>query len=146
MTKEKAIPSEVIDEPLIPHWMRGFLMLAAIYNLIWGIFIYNFPEAYFTWITAKEPTVIDVVQYQGLGVLLFAGVFLTAAIYPFKVWYMLWAGVAAKLFGGILVFYLIMETEVTKKFIFHLIMNDLVWVGPLFIIALKVTNARKCIS
>lgn len=123
--------------------MRGFLLLAAIYNLIWGLFIYNFPEAYYAWISGEDPVFKEIVKYQGLGILFFAGAFLTAAIYPLKVWYLVWAGFLAKLFGGLLVYVFVMEYGFTKKFLFQLLMNDLIWVLPLLLIALKIHAAKK---
>ena len=35
----------------IEPWMRGFLLLAGVYNLGWGFFIYEFPTAFYHWVT-----------------------------------------------------------------------------------------------
>ena len=135
-----AQPEETI--PAVSPWMRGVLLMAAIYNLAWGIFIYNFPEAFYHWVTESTGDTPDIISYQGAGVLLSAVLYFVSALYPQKFWYFIIIGVLSKIFGPIWFYYDIMEQQVTKKFLFHFIMNDIAWVTPLGIIAYRSSQIK----
>lgn len=127
---------------IVQPWIRGLLLLAGIYNLAWGFFIYNFPDAFITWLSQGAiPKADPIVGYQGLGVLLLAGMFLWTAIYFHKLGYLVWVAIVLKLVGGPWTFYMLLDGLYTKRFLFHLIMNDLIWVIPLTFIALKWTRS-----
>jgi len=126
------------EEPLrFEPWMRGVLLLAGIYNLAWGFFIKNFPNSFYQWVTETENPAIPAIEWQGLGVLFFGVFYTLTALYPKKLWYLIIAGILSKLLGGIWFYFVVMEQTVTNKFLFHLIMNDLVWVVPFTIIAVR---------
>lgn len=120
-----------------PNWMRGFLILSGMYNLAWGLFIYNFPDAFYKWITKSTEAVPPLIVYQGIGVLTFAILYLIAALYPVRLWFLIALGVVSKLLGAIGFFIIIMNQQVTKTFLFHFFMNDLIWVLPLSFIAVR---------
>ena len=124
--------TELSRQALFPHWMRGVLLLAGGYNVLWGIFIVWFPESFFSWVTQSEALVPDIIKWQGRGVLFMAVVYLVTAIHPGRYWYLIFAAAFTKLAGGIWFYYAILETEVGKEGIFHLLMNDAIWI-PLFI-------------
>lgn len=132
------------NKSVVQPWMRGVLLLAGIYNLAWGLFIYNFPSAFIRWLSDGAITEAGtLVDYQGLGVLLLAGAFLWAAIYFRKLGYLVWVAIVLKLVGGPWTFYMLLDGLYTKRFLFHLIMNDLLWVIPLTIIALKWSPSNR---
>ena len=133
------------EEPLpgLSPWMRGVLLLAAIYNLAWGIFIYNFSDAFFHWVTESTRVTPDIISYQGIGVMLFAALYFVSALYPQKFWYFIIIGVISKIIGSIWFYLNIMEQQVTKRFLFHIIMNDIAWVIPLAIIAFRASQIKK---
>ncbi len=126
------------EEPLrFEPWMRGVLLLAGIYNLAWGFFIKNFPNSFYQWVTETENPAIPAIEWQGLGVLFFGVLYALTALYPRRLWYLVIAGILSKLLGGLWFYFIIMEQTITNKFIFHLIMNDLVWVVPFTIITMR---------
>lgn len=127
-------------------WMRGVLLLAGIYNLAWGFFIYNFPDAFYQWVTATEKPAIPAIGWQGMGVLFFGVLYMATALYPGKLWYLLIAGILSKLLGGMWFYWVVMQQEVTNKFLFHLIMNDLVWIIPFTIIATRAWKVYRVAS
>lgn len=129
--------------PAISPWMRGVLLLAAIYNLAWGIFIYNFPDAFYHWVTGSTGATPGIISYQGIGVLLFAALYFVSALYPQKFWYFILLGVLSKIIGSAWFYFEIMDQQVTKRFLFHIIMNDLAWVFPLGIIAYRASQIKK---
>lgn len=130
----------------IEPWMRGVLLLAGFYNLGWGFFIYNFPDSFYQWVTLSDKTALPVITWQGLGVLVFGVVYIITAVYPIKLWFLLVIGLLSKLAGALWFFLFIMEGVINKKFLFHIIMNDLIWVIPFGVILWRmmiVRNAKK---
>lgn len=132
------------NKTIVQPWMRGVLLFAGVYNLAWGLFIYNFSDAFIKWLS--QGVILEapsIVAYQGMGVLLLAGIFVWTAIYFQKLGYLVWVAIVFKLIGGPWTFYMLLDGLYTKRFLFHLIMNDLIWVIPLTIIALKWSQSNK---
>ncbi|CAN5130841.1 hypothetical protein BH23BAC1_BH23BAC1_00070 [soil metagenome] len=127
----------------VPQWMRGFLLLASIYNVAWGIFIYNFPTSYFRWLTKSSLEAPALISYQGLGTLIFGAIYLSAALYPLKLWFLIPLGIISKIAGAIGAYFIIMDQMITRTFLFQVIMNDLVWVIPFIIIYYEVMMVRR---
>lgn len=124
--------------------MRGVLLLAGVYNLAWGLFIYSFPEAFHQWLTAKAVAYAGkLVIYQGMGVFIFGMMYILTALYPLRFWYLILLGLLSKLLGAIGVYFFIIDKTVTKQFIFHLLVNDLVWLVPLAFITYRAFWFRK---
>lgn len=121
--------------PRIQPWMRGFLLLAVGYHILWGVLISQFPEAFYQWVSRTDQAPNLLVTYQGYGVLLMALVYLCAGLYPTRLWFLPGIGAFSKLFGAIGFWYIIMEQQVTKRLWFHILINDLVWVPVLLYIS-----------
>lgn len=120
-------------QTLFPNWMRGFLLISAIYNLFWGAFIAWFPETFYQWVTESSGTAPDVILWQGRFVLLLGVGYFIAALHPGKYWYLIFVGLATKLAGAIWFYLAVLKGEVGKQALFHLIMNDGIWI-PFFVV------------
>ena len=127
----------------VDPWMRGLLLVAGAYNTGWGVFIYAFPDTFYRWITQTEHVTPALITWQGVGVLAFGVAYLLAAVYPLQLWLLIGIGFFSKLIGGIGFYFVVMEQNLTKKYIFHLIMNDLVWLIPLGIILVRVWQIKR---
>ena len=123
--------------------MRGLLLVAGAYNIGWGVFIYAFPDTFYRWITQTEQVAPALITWQGLGVLAFGVAYLLAAVYPTRLWFLVGAGFLSKLVGAVGFYFVVMEQNLTKKYIFHLIMNDMVWLIPLGIILVRVWQIKR---
>jgi hypothetical protein len=134
---------QLIESPRVEPWMRGVLLLASAYNIGWGFFIYNFPESFYQWVSQTEGQAPAIVEWQGLGVLFFGFVYLAVAIYPATLWYLLLLGIASKAIGAAWFYFDIMEQSINKKYLFHLIMNDLVWLLPFVLIVIRAYKVRQ---
>lgn len=130
-------------QSLFPQWMRGFLLVAAAYNVLWGVFIGWFPETFYQWVTESEAVAPSVISWQGKGVLAMAAVYLICAIHPGKCWFLIALGAITKIAGAFWFYAVILETEVGKRGIFHLLMNDLIWVPLLIWIAYSGYQYKK---
>ncbi|OEK07150.1 hypothetical protein [Roseivirga misakiensis] len=117
---------------IFPNWIRGLLLAATAYNILWGILIGWFPETFYQWVTETKNAAPSIIEWQGKAVLAMAAAYLACAIHPGKFWYLAFFGALTKLGGGIWFYYTILEQEVGKKGIFHLLMNDAIWI-PFFV-------------
>ena len=127
----------------VEPWMRGLLLLTGAYNIGWGLFIYAFPNSFYRWVTQTDHLAPALITWQGLGVTAFGIAYLLAAIYPTRLWFFIGLGLFSKLIGGIGFYFMVMQQTITKKYIFHLLMNDLVWLIPLGIILVRVIRVRQ---
>lgn len=127
----------------IEPWMRGLLLLAGFYNLGWGVFINQFPRAFYHWVTMSAKTAPLAIEWHGLGVLLFGVLYIITTIYPYRLWFLLAAGLVSKILGGLWFYFYIMEKNINNRFLFHLIMNDLVWVIPFTVILWRIVKLRS---
>ncbi|MGM0581850.1 MAG: hypothetical protein ACQETL_14275 [Bacteroidota bacterium] len=128
---------------MIQAWMRGVLLIASVYNIAWSVFLFWSPNSYVKWMTEGAQNENQWVLYQAIGILVVAFFLFMGFLKPIKFkWFILFSFLA-KLLGGIAVYFLIMESEFTKKFMFHLLMNDLVWLLPLLSIVLTAFKSEK---
>lgn len=125
------------EQRFFPQWMRGFLLAAAAYNVLWGFLMAWMPESFYHWVTQTDNTTPGIIVWQGRGVLVLALLFVASAIHPGKFWYLPALGALAKLLGALWFYVTILDQSLNDKAIFHLIMNDLVWVPFLIFIALR---------
>jgi len=122
--------------------MRGVLLLGAFYNAAWSIFLFYKPDSFLIWITEGVQQNNPIVLYQAIGVGI-VGIFMfTAMLDPSKYRTLILLTFLAKLLGGGVVYFLLMEEQFTKKFMFHLLMNDLVWLLPLASILFTVYRSK----
>ena len=131
------------QQAIFPNWMRGFLMIACVYNVFWGIFIAWFPESFYHWVTESQSATPDIIIWQGRAVLLMGFVYLATAMHPGKFWYFPIIGIATKLGGGIWFYLVILEGKLGDQALFHLIMNDGIWIPFLVMIAIKGLAYKK---
>jgi hypothetical protein len=128
---------------MIQAWMRGVLLIASVYNVAWSVFLFWSPNSYIKWMTEGIQTENQWVFYQAIGILVVAIMLFMGFLKPLKFkWFILFSFLA-KLLGGFAVYLLIMESEFTKKFMFHLLMNDLVWLLPLLAIVRAAFKSEK---
>ncbi|WP_340153120.1 hypothetical protein [uncultured Marivirga sp.] len=128
---------------MIQAWMRGVLLIASVYNVAWSVFLFWSPNSYIKWMTDGAQTENQWVSYQAIGILVVAVMLFMGFLKPLKFKWFILLSFLAKLMGGIAVYLLIMESAFTKKFMFHLLMNDLVWLLPLLAIVLAAFKSEK---
>ena len=124
-------------QPLIPHWMRGFLLIATAYNAAWGAFIIWYPNTFYQWVSASELDAPAIIQWQGRIVLLMAIAYLMGALYPRKFWYLVLIGALTKIIGATWFGMVILNGAPEKSGLFHLIMNDIIWIPFLAVIGYR---------
>ena len=128
---------------MIQAWMRGVLLIASVYNVAWSAFLFWSPSSYIKWITNGAQTENGWVSYQAIGILIVGLMLFGGFLKPLKLKWLILASFIAKLLGGVVVYLIIMESVFTKKFMFHLLMNDLVWLFPLVFIVIAAFKPEK---
>ncbi len=126
-----------------PQWMRGLLLILTMYNIAWGLFMYYFPDAFYQWISFNQSSTSAFISYLGIIFWLAALIFFLVALYPLKYWYLIFLAVISKLIGDFWLYNEYMHPHTTKKFLFHILMNDLIWIIPLGIVALTAYKLKK---
>jgi len=127
----------------VEPWMRGLLLLAGAYNLGWGFFIYNFPQSFYQWVSQTDSASPGIIEWQGLGVMAFGLVYVALAVYPVTLWYLLAIGIASKLIGAAGFYWIVLDGVFSKQYLFHLIMNDLIWVIPFTFILVRMIGIKQ---
>jgi len=128
---------------MIQAWMRGVLLISSVYNIAWSVFLFWSPESYIKWMTEGAQSDNHWVFYQALGILVVAIMLFMGFLKPLKFKWLIFFSFLAKLLGGVVVYFLIMDSQFSKKFVFHLLMNDWVWLVPLFSIVLAAFKSEK---
>lgn len=109
---------------------RIILRLAAIYNLIWGLWVGLFPQHFFELVGME--LVNHEVIWQGMGMVI--GVYgigyWIASYHPLKHWPIVLVGLLGKLFGPLGFFIQYANGAIPFGFFYTLISNDFIWWIP----------------
>ena len=123
--------------------MKLTLRLAAVYNILWGIWVVLFPQQIFS-LTGME-AINHPMVWQGMGMVI--GVYglgyWWASYNPTKHWPIVAVGFLGKIFGpaGFLLNYF--QGNVPFSFSYMLITNDIIWWIPFFLILRKVHSEHQ---
>jgi len=82
-------------------WMRWALVLAGIYNLVWGAAVILYPNALFSLIGMEPPRYPQIWQCVGMIVGVYGVGYLLAARRPLRHWPIVLVGLLGKLLGPI---------------------------------------------
>lgn len=123
--------------------MSGVLKLAAVYNIVWGLWVGLFPSHFFI-LTGMEPLNHPMI-WQGMGMVI--GVYglgyWWASYDPVRHWPIVAVGFLGKILGpaGFAVNYFF--EKVPRSFGYTLITNDLIWWIPFAAILSHVHKTSK---
>lgn len=120
-----------------PKWMKITLILAGIYNLVWGLITIITPELYFNISKMPLPNYPELWQCIGMIVGVFGVGYIIAAFDPYKHWPIILVGLLGKIlgpFGFINAYY---KGTFTLTAGLTNITNDLVWWIPFTVILIK---------
>ena len=126
-----------------PRWQRIALLVAGLQCLIWGVFIIAWPErssvAYgFT----EPPTELFLWQGTGLVIVLFGVGYTIASTNPMQHWVIILIGMLSKSLGPIGMAWTVYQEHVSRRVLFLIPINDLIWLIPFALILLKVYRKR----
>jgi hypothetical protein len=114
-----------MNTPLIKLWVKGTLVMLASYNLIWGLLLYNYPEAYLTWVGVADGVAIaENAVSIGILYLLQAAFFTALPILISRRGAWLFAALLLKVSSIVTTLYMLNDIAISKKLYFQVVSND----------------------
>ena len=126
-----------------PRWMRTTLVLAGVYNLLWGAFIIAAPNAIFEWADMSPPLYPQIWQCVGMIVGVYGIGYLIASRDPLRHWPIVLVGLLGKVFGPIGFLDAAAKGDLPWSFGWTIITNDLIWWIPFTLILISARRAAK---
>ncbi len=118
-------------------WMQRTLLLAGIYNVLWGSWVVLFPSHMFIIAQMTPPNYPWLWQAVGMTILVFGVAYLLAHRDPLRHWPIVAAGVLGRILGPIGFFYALHQGSIAWKFGMTLLTNDALWLIPFSLILWK---------
>jgi hypothetical protein len=128
------------------RWVVGVLILAAVYNVVWGGFVVFFPMAFFDWLAIPRPSYPQFWQCIGMMVGVFGVGYLIAAGDPVRHWPIVLVGLLGKVLGPIGFLNAALRGELPWAFGWTLVTNDLIWWVPFGLILYGVFQRRGTVE
>jgi small multidrug resistance pump len=125
-----------------PRTMKIILLIAAVYNIIWGGFVVVFPLAAFEWAGMEPPRYPQIWQCVGMVVGVYGVGYAIAARDPLRHWPIILVGFLGKILGPIGFFFYAMNGEIPWIWIWVILSNDLIWWFPFGAILLNAFQAE----
>ena len=113
-----------------PRWMKGVLVAAGIYNLLFGLWAVGWPHLWFQWSGLASPVHPMLWQCIGMIVGVYGIGYLVASRNPLRHWPIVLVGFLGKLFGPIGFAWSIAQGSLPLSAAWITILNDLVWLVP----------------
>lgn len=109
------------------------LLLAGLYNILWGTWTVLFPQHAFELLGMELPRYIELWQCVGMIVAVYGLGYISVASDPIKYWPVILVGFLGKLFGPIGFVMAFVNGTFPLGFGVHIIFNDLIWLVPFFL-------------
>lgn len=133
----------------IPTWVPLVLRLAAIYNIVWGLFVISCPQLAFNWLGLSPPNYPSIVQCLGMVIGVYGIGYWIAARDAATHWPIVLVGLLGKVFGPIGFIYTALKGELPWSLGITILTNDLAWWLPftaILIHAARVHEFRRSAS
>ncbi len=113
-----------------PGWFKTTLVLAGLYNLIWGAWVLLFPLAIFSWAEMAPPRYPQIWQCVGMIVGVYGIAYLLAARDPLRLWPVILVGFLGKILGPIGFLSSAIRGDLPWAWGMTIVTNDLIWWIP----------------
>lgn len=123
--------------------MRAALWLAAVYNVVWGLWITLLPWTAFDWIGMPPPNYPAIWQCLGMVVGVYGIGYACAATAPLRHWPIVLVGLLGKVFGPLGFLLAALHGELPWRFGWLLLTNDLIWWAPFALILRAAYHAPR---
>jgi len=106
----------------------GFLMVGGVYQLALGLLARWFPESFGLWLSDGTGIAVATIRSYGLYLLILGLAALISARWPVKARWILLLLIVSLVVSAAWQYFVLVDQTINKKFLFHLIMNTLLWV------------------
>jgi hypothetical protein len=118
--------------------MKIILKIAAVYNILWGLWVDLFPNHFFELVGMGLPVHTTIWQGMGMVIGVFGLGYWWASYAPLRHWPIVAIGFLGKIFGPLGFFINYYLGEIEFGFFYTLITNDFIWWIPFGYILWKV--------
>ena len=130
-----SIPVEFMSSKNTKSWFRPVLVIAGVYNILFGMLVVLFPSLIFDRLGLEPPRYPAIWQCVGMIVGVYGVGYLIASRDPHRHWPIVLVGLMGKVFGPIgFVYSAIITHELPLAFGWVLVPNDLIWWVPFSVI------------
>jgi flavin reductase (DIM6/NTAB) family NADH-FMN oxidoreductase RutF len=124
--------------------MKNILLIAGLYNILWGSWVIFFPLHVFQLTGARLPQYPEIWQCVGMIVAVYGLGYAIAAYSPIRHWPIVLVGLLGKVFGPIGFVWSIYNDVFPLSFGINIIFNDLIWWIPFALILKEAYKANQC--
>jgi peroxiredoxin len=124
-------------------WMRNVLIAAALYNLVWGVWVVLFPESGFRLAGLPLPPYPEIWQCLGMIVGAYGIGYAIAATDPFRHWPIVFVGLLGKVLAAIVFVHGVRVGHLPLRAGWTILTNDLIWWAPFGMILYRVYAEHK---
>ncbi|MEM6885791.1 MAG: SelL-related redox protein [Verrucomicrobiota bacterium] len=114
----------------MPNWTKATLLLAGIYNLLWGAWVVLLPATAFKWLSVDPPKYLELWQCIGMIVGCYGIAYLIASTNPARYWPITLVGLLGKVAGPIGFIQALSNGVFPLSFGWLIVFNDLIWWIP----------------
>lgn len=118
------------QSPHSPNWMKYVLLLAGVYNVLWGALNILFPTMIFTAIGMEFPRYPELWQCIAMIIGTYGAGYFIAATAPYRHWPIVLVGLLGKLAGPVGFSWALLNGTLPGLFGLTIITNDLIWWIP----------------
>ncbi len=119
------------------------LKLAAIYNIVWGLWVVLLPTHFFELVGMETPLHLMIWQGMGMVIGVYGLGYWWASKDPARHWPIVAVGFLGKIFGPIGFIMNYLQGNVPFGFFYTLITNDFIWWIPFFLILREANKRHK---
>jgi hypothetical protein len=123
--------------------MRGVLLAAALYNVLWGALVVLFPFALFRVLAMELPNYPEIWQCVGMIVGVYGVGYAVAALDPLRHWPIVLVGLLGKVFGPVGFVSAVAAGDLPLRFGLTLLTNDIIWWLPFALILLHAYRINR---
>lgn len=117
-----------------PTWMRAVLVAAAIYDLLWGVWVVLYPNAVFQMAGIAPPPYPELWQQFGLAVAIGGIGYAIASTNPTRHWPIVLIGYIGKVLGPFGFWRAATQAHLPWSLAWMVVVNDLIWWVPMGLI------------
>ncbi len=114
----------------VKRWAVPVLLLAGMYNILWGAYVVLFPFSFFDFFELQRPLYPQFWQCIGMIVGVYGVGYIAAATDPLRHWPIVLVGFMGKIFGPIGFLDALLRGTFPPSFGWMILFNDLIWWIP----------------
>lgn len=126
-----------------PFWTKAVLLAAAVYNLVWGLWVIFWPKALFQWLDLEVPNYLPIWQAVGMIVGVYGIGYAIAATNPYRYWPLVFVGLLGKILGPVGLVVSLINGSLSPAFFWQILLNDLIWWIPFGLLLIHIFHRNS---